>query len=765
MRLHFRGKGGSKFLYLAIIILVLLSIAQPLFEYKGSIFVHEDTPFIGLTYPLNNYIHNIYDSFFLYDNLDYSGNIQQAINSPLNYLSMFLFLPIGVTNGVIANTLLVIVLMLIGSLGMFVFIYKLFEKSDTLIRIMAGFVGALMFFPVIGGESAFLPLCFLSVLLISKNVSKGVFSFKRDYYSIVGSILSFSFLFAGGFTYIIQDFMLLFLLMIFVSFLVSKNRLKLFLILLFIFVVALLTNLSSITGAYLLSLSHSADIGYYTFINAPLKYAFGNSNVLYALQILAPQPLLSLDRLFLFVIGITGLVYLLERRVVDNEVLALVLSAVLIFIIITFFYNTIFMPFGSIFKILIQHFKFLYAVRYGDGSFSYILEFVLGILSATAIVASGTYFKNKQYRLILVFLALALIGSVIFYYSSINPYIGNNFYYVKIPNHVYQLSNYISKSPGDFSVAVLPSAAGFQYLENWYTGTNIYSYFINKPVYTGGYIAQTEIFYPLTKFFYYNITSNVDNGNTINSNYVSSIFGILGIKYILVQGNAVRSSPYDTNYYDPFSFNDIYSNLNMSKNIVFIKKYANTSLYENLNYVPLVYATNIYNFRNISDSKLIQIITNGTFNIKDNSAYLTGIGGFYNDSNTINTTRISNFSMPNISFVENTPTKVTVDVSNATTPYYLVFRETYDTHWVAYYSNGTAVPERDHIMVNGFANAWYMDRPGSYTITLYYTLQTDAWIAWVISFAALFATVGIGIYGWRARGAPIQKRARVRKRS
>ena len=160
MRLPSKGKGKNKFLYLAIIILVVLSIAQPLFEFKGSVFVHEDTPFIGLTYSLNDYTNNIYDSFFLYDSLDYNGNIQQGMNSPLNYLFTFLFLPLEVTNGIIANTILDIVFMLIGSLGMFAFIYKLFEKNKPLVRVMAGFVGALVFFPVIGAGSAFLPLCF-----------------------------------------------------------------------------------------------------------------------------------------------------------------------------------------------------------------------------------------------------------------------------------------------------------------------------------------------------------------------------------------------------------------------------------------------------------------------------------------------------------------------------------------------------------------------------------------------------------------------------
>ena len=116
---------------------------------------------------------------------------------------------------------------------------------------------------------------------------------------------------------------------------------------------------------------------------------------------------------------------------------------------------------------------------------------------------------------------------------------------------------------------------------------------------------------------------------------------------------------------------------------------------------------------------------------------------------TINASSISDFSQPNVTFDYNTPTHAFVYVRNATTPYYLVFRETYDPYWHAYYSNGTAVPSRDHIAVNGFANAWYIDKPGNYTISLYYTLQTEAWIAWIISFAGLGITLYIGYLGWK----------------
>ena len=170
-------------------------------------------------------------------------------------------------------------------------------------------------------------------------------------------------------------------------------------------------------------------------------------------------------------------------------------------------------------------------------------------------------------------------------------------------------------------------------------------------------------------------------------------------------------------------------------------------MYENINYVPLVYSSNIDNIGNSTITNEFRVLGNYSFDIKNNSVFTNSIVSFYNDSNTINATPIANFSKPNISFVENTPTKVTVHVSNAITPYYLVFRETYDPHWAAFYSNGTEVNPRDHIAVNGFANAWYMNKTGNYTITLYYTMQTDAWIAWGVSFVALFVTIGIGVYG------------------
>ena len=327
-----------------------------------------------------------------------------------------------------------------------------------------------------------------------------------------------------------------------------------------------------------------------------------------------------------------------------------------------------------------------------------------------------------------------------------------------IPEHVFNISNYINSQKGIFSIATLPMAASYQ-STNWYIGTNIYSALIDKPTYTGSYTYYNEIFFPPSTSLYRNsVGSKVDLKNTSNIS-ISNGFGVFGIHYIIVQSNALNKSTCKNCYISPFSFNAIYSNLNIS-NISFVKRFSNSSIYKNNNYVSLVYGSDLLNLRNATSAEIMDIIENYSFNIKNNSVFTTSIDNFYNDSNTINATPIANFSKPNISFVEDTPTKVTVHVFNATTPYYLVFRETYDPHWAAFYSNGTEVNPRDHIAVNGFANAWYMNKTGNYTITLYYTLQTDVWIAWGVSFAALFVTIGIGVYGWKEsrRGAKTKRK-------
>jgi hypothetical protein len=108
-----------------------------------------------------------------------------------------------------------------------------------------------------------------------------------------------------------------------------------------------------------------------------------------------------------------------------------------------------------------------------------------------------------------------------------------------------------------------------------------------------------------------------------------------------------------------------------------------------------------------------------------------------------NTNILSN---PAIHFQEVNPTTYTVHVANATQPYYLILSETYNPSWKVY--NGSinwleaiySEPlSAEHFYVNGYANAWYINRTGTYTLTFYYCPQSFFYISLTMSLTVFLA--------------------------
>ncbi len=746
-------------IYTLVAIIILLSIFQSVWMFKNSIYVHEDTPFIGITEPFGNIISGILDSMFIYSPHLYTGAIAQGVSSIFNLVYSVLMIIPNVLSGIFATELSNFILLSIGSVGCFVLIYSLLQGLPNKVKAIASFAGFLVFFSIDGSNSgpiAFLPIAILLLFIFIKSYNRQK---EESYLMMVASIVAFAAFFSfAGITYFLQGFIfvaIIFLMSFAYYSKISSNWKGLFLSMLLILILSLLINSSIISGAYLLS-KNPVSNGYYGFINSSQRYAFGFPNILTTLQVVPGSGGMAyaIGTILIFSVSISALFTIKLSNTSDRN--GVLLALLVAFLVITLFFNTIAIPFGIAFKYLLNHIPALYAMRYG-GEFVPILGLIFAVLFANGIANLANKFNNK-WLLSLIIVAAILVTVPLAYHNDILPFTHYS-YYTTIPKHVYSLSNYVNSNVGNYSVATLPSDSGFQYLASWYTGTDIYSYLINAPVFTGGYVAQTEIFYPITESYYGNIGSRIDNSYLSDKNYISKVLGALGIRYIIVQGDAVENSIADPNYSDPFTFNTIYANLNNSNNISFVKKFGNSSLYINNDSVPIVYASNIENIGNATISSIFDTIANKTFNIQNTSAYSTDIDGLYNNTNTINASHISNFLQPEITFVENTPTKVTVHVSNATTPFYLVFRETYDSRWVAFYSNSTEINQSDHIAVNGFANAWYMNKTGNYTLTLYYTPQTIAWLAWDVSFIALFATIGIGVYGWRKERRAAMKRS------
>jgi hypothetical protein len=107
----------------------------------------------------------------------------------------------------------------------------------------------------------------------------------------------------------------------------------------------------------------------------------------------------------------------------------------------------------------------------------------------------------------------------------------------------------------------------------------------------------------------------------------------------------------------------------------------------------------------------------------------------------LSSTRPNNSS---ITYQRINPTQYNVNV-NSSNVFYLVFSEAYDKGWVASI-DGHQIPAQQHFTANGFANCWYINKTGSYTIKLEFIPQNLFYVGAFVSLATLIVcSIYVGI--------------------
>jgi len=97
---------------------------------------------------------------------------------------------------------------------------------------------------------------------------------------------------------------------------------------------------------------------------------------------------------------------------------------------------------------------------------------------------------------------------------------------------------------------------------------------------------------------------------------------------------------------------------------------------------------------------------------------------------------LSKEQTPKISFRKKNPTKYILDVVDASSPYNLIFNETFDTGWKLYLNGKEIVTPDRHIMVNGYANSWFIkpedvNNQKNYSLVVEYAPQRTFY--WLLS--------------------------------
>jgi len=102
-------------------------------------------------------------------------------------------------------------------------------------------------------------------------------------------------------------------------------------------------------------------------------------------------------------------------------------------------------------------------------------------------------------------------------------------------------------------------------------------------------------------------------------------------------------------------------------------------------------------------------------------------------------------SVPTLTFLRINPIKYKVSI-NASEPFLLIFSENYHPEWKAYISSDVSwletfwkrpIDEKNHLLANGYANGWYIEKTGNFDITLYFLPQRLFYIGLIVTTVTL----------------------------
>lgn len=182
-----------------------------------------------------------------------------------------------------------------------------------------------------------------------------------------------------------------------------------------------------------------------------------------------------------------------------------------------------------------------------------------------------------------------------------------------------------------------------------------------------------------------------------SDNSSSKALGMLSIKYIITDSA------------------DNIGNSMSSKNLTGIaldKVFGTVYVYKNNNTLPIIYicrnlvytSTPISNLGSIISSSQLNEDSVIVFEAQTRSSKISGNMSFN--------------SKVEIKITSYTPVRYEVKI-NSSGPFFLVFTETFNDGWIAYSNNETFT----HFVANYYANGWYIDKAGNYTITIEFKPQ------------------------------------------
>ena len=310
---------------------------------------------------------------------------------------------------------------------------------------------------------------------------------------------------------------------------------------------------------------------------------------------------------------------------------------------------------------------------------------------------------------------------------------------VKIPNYYYEAGNWLNSQNEDFRILSLPMASWSSYATYWwnngshgYSGVNPIVWLLPKPAIVSG-----QSGHGLSGFIIQNWLAEAEAGFENGENYtmLSKLLTFLNVKYVSFHRDANWRFIEEHPWYISTSPESFQSVLRSQEGLQLEKSFGQLDFYRNEYWRPLhVYATTagilIHNV-----GEMLEVVEENDF-VPGTSVFLLSKPS--NQQLPIPfTTTLASYNKNNmlIIYEKSNPTKYIVHIK-ASKPFFLVFSKSYHKDWVAYV-DGQQIPNEYHFIGNGYANAWYINKTGTYTATLEFLPQKLFYIGSAISITTL----------------------------
>jgi hypothetical protein len=394
-------------------------------------------------------------------------------------------------------------------------------------------------------------------------------------------------------------------------------------------------------------------------------------------------------------------------------------------------------PLGLIYTWLLQNMIF-FRIFSDPSKFMYVTSFVIATLLG---ICSGEIYKHLSlFNKVLSKLSILLIFSLIL--INVYPVLSGNMYGALkttiVPQYYLEFKDWVTKQGNNFRLLQLPiSPPGFS---SYYEWTPFPEYGISVSVFH----RVVRLSVPIFSSPYQPVSLPLLDFVESNQGHLGKVLSLLSIKYIVVSNdmiNPINWKKYNSTYYKTL--------MEQQSDISFVGTFGHLSIYKNEAFKDnWIYASSVYVILpSASDLKSYQYFVEHTQNLQPTEVVFLSdeavgkIREIWNNAikiGELNRDQLKEYSNDTnklhgnvqIFYKQIDPTKYVVNVK-AQEPFILVLNQHYDLGWRAEIVDESL--NSYHLMVNFYANGWYIPKSGNYEIIIYYEPQTSLNVGILIS--------------------------------